>query len=173
VAPDDPPRPVSLPRATAPTPLPPSLPSSAMVTPRMGKGKPATRPSGDPADKKSAVDALLAEFNAVDEPFAVADLAPRRATTAMDLLELDDPLPTYEDDGFGPVAATVPVPVSAPVIPDEPPAPALDPEQAEVLSGYMFEDEHGLEFRIGGARKAPATEDLHDLLRSYLVDEAS
>jgi hypothetical protein len=161
-----------------------------MFKPTMTKPvPPRPEPSTDTAQvRRQAIDALLAEFNAVDEPFAAADLAPRRTATAADLLELDEPLPSFPEDDLSfdaalTSAATGGAPRASHATPSAPPPagpevapptalPELPPEQAEVLAGYMFEDEQGQEFRLDQARKTPAPSDLQDLLKSYL-EEAS
>jgi len=163
---------VPTPRTAATTPAPPpSLPTSAMFTPTMGKGPavPRPEPTTDTGQtRRAAIDALLAEFNAVDEPFGPADLAPRSTTSAADLLALDEPLPMFEEDHPPDSSATSPALASE----TGAPAPELPPEQAEVLAGYMFEDDHGQEFRLDPNRKTPTPRDLQDLLKSYL-EEAS
>jgi hypothetical protein len=158
-------------RSAVATPLPPTLPTSATFTPTMKRGSmpPRPEPTTDTQQKKRAeIDALLAEFNAVDEPFGPADLAPRGTSTAAEMQELDDPLPFVEDPGSD---LELDLERAAPPAPGEAP-PVLPPEQAQVLAGYMFEDEHGQEFRLDPNRKTPTPEDLQSLLKSYL-EEAS
>lgn len=124
--------------------------------------------------RRVAIDALLAEFNAVDEPFGPADLAPRSTSSASDLLDLDEPLPGFEDDEPPATpAAAAPAPGAPAARPaSDSPAPDLSPGDAEMLAGYMFEDERGQEFRLDPNRKTPVPPGLQDLLKSYL-DEAS
>jgi len=115
---------------------------------------------------------LLAEFNAVDEPFEEPGLAPRHAPSASDEGAADDPLSLT---GFGDELLDSPSPLASAATAgpeSETPAVPLAPEQAEVLAGYMFEDEQGHDFRLGEPRKAPSAEDLQGLLKSYL-EEAS
>jgi hypothetical protein len=173
--------PVAMPIPVVPAPratkAPPTLPTSAMYAPTMGKERPAPRPepTTDTGQlQRVAIDTLLAEFNAVDEPFGPADLAPRSALSAADPLALDEPLPGFEDDE--PAASAPPASVAATPrangAADEHAAPDLSPEYAEALAGYMFEDERGEEFRLDPNRKTPVPAGLQDLLKSYL-DEAS
>ena len=119
------------------------------------------------------IDALLAEFSAVDEPFGA--LAPRSTTSAEDALPMDEPFAGLPEVS-PPRELAEPVQTPAALVTmaiEERPVPALAPEQAEVLSAYLFEDELGQEFRIGEVEKAPNPEgELQDLLKSYL-DEAS
>lgn len=160
----------------APAPGHPPLPTTAMYTPTMTKSRP---PQPEPTTstgqmRRVAIDALLAEFNAVDEPFGPADLAPRSTSSASDLLDLDEPLPGFEDDEPPATpAAAAPAPGAPAARPaSDSPAPDLSPGDAEMLAGYMFEDERGQEFRLDPNRKTPVPPGLQDLLKSYL-DEAS